>query len=153
MYATFSDCAVRYPVISKWSPSIISDVNSNLIYYAEKELDGRLASHFTVPFSDTPPTISDLTIDHVYLKMLRSRDLEKASEFEKVFEARIKRIKEGEEYIFTGSGTTNAPVAPGGEIWSNTKDYYPVHSVLGNDSQYAGFDPDLIDDEEGFRDE
>jgi len=151
MYTTFSDCSVRYPILSKWNPSSVSAVNSDLIYYAEKEIDGRLASHFTVPFSDTPPTVSDLSIDYVYLKMLRSRDLEKAVEFEKVFEARIKRLKEGEEYIFTGSGTTITPAAPGVTVWSNTKDYYPVHSIL--DADLSSFDPDMIDDEEDLRDD
>jgi len=151
MYATYSDCSVRYPILSKWNPSSVSAVNSDLVYYAEKEIDGRLASHFAVPFTDVPPTISDLTIDYVYLKMLRSRDLDKAAEFEKILDARIERLKEGEEYIFTESGTTIAPAGASDGVWSNTKDYYPVHSILDADSPYAGFDSDMIDDEEDIR--
>ncbi len=152
MYITYSDCTIRYPILKKWHDENITMVNSDLIFYGEKELDGRLASHFTVPFSDTPSLIKDLAIDLVYLKSLISRDLEKATEFEKFFNSRIDRLKTGEEYLVTDSGTNIAPAASGTSIWSNTEDYHSVHSMLDAESEYTMISSEQLDAEENERD-
>lgn len=132
MYAGYEDVIARYPMMKEIAPSPAA-VNSDFIYYAEIEINSRFASHFTVPFGGTHPTIKDLTIDLAYYRMQRIKDPEKAEKIHKAIIGRIDDIKAGKEYIYTGSGTTIAPTLSGrtGEIWSTDMDYHPVHSMLG----------------------
>ena len=150
MYITFEECIERYPVLSKWAQTD-SQVSSGLIYYAEIELNSKLASHFSVPFSGSHPTVKDLTIDLSYIKALRGRDTEKAENLEKGFLERIKRIKSGEEYIYTDSGTAIAPSAGGAGLWSNTKDYNPTHTMLDAESEFTMVDSSDLYNEENLR--
>ena len=74
MYITYADLVARYPVIeTKYTKD--SEVNSHLIYWAEHELNSRLSSHFSVPFSAAHPTVKDLAIDLSYYRPLLSIDL------------------------------------------------------------------------------
>ena len=148
-YINYEDVIARYPVLKTWGKSE-TEVTSDLIYYAEMELNGRLAGHFSVPFSDSYPTVKDLAIDLCYYKALITKDPEKAEKIHDAIIGRIDDINEGKEYIYTGSGT----IVPSGaeqEIWSPLLDYYPVHTMLDAESPFTYIDPDLIDDLEDER--
>ena len=126
-YITYSELITRYAALSTSSET---NVNSDLIYYAEVELNGRLASCFTVPFAVAHPTVKDLTMDLAYYKNLRTKDPDKAEKLRKYIDGRIDNIKDGKEYIYTASGTLE-PVDSGiADIWSTTENYHPVHSML-----------------------
>jgi hypothetical protein len=148
MYITYAELVQRYDVIASWGGSE-AVVNSALIYYAEMELHSRLASHYSVPFSAAHPTVKDLALDLAYLKALRTRDPQRAKEIEAAVLGRIEAIKSGKEYIYTGSGTVMLPEGAGGEIWSTTRDYHPVHSLL--DPEEEVIDEDRLDAEEDER--
>lgn len=151
MYVTYSDCVARYPALKQWHDENETMVNSYLIHHAEQEINGRLAPVYTVPFSDNVETVKDLCIDLVYLKGLYSRDYEAAELLEKAFNKRIERILDGKEAIITTTGVILDVDLEGLDIWSNTKDYHPVHSMLDADSPYTGIDSDLLDAEEDER--
>ncbi len=148
-YVDYEDVIARYSVLKTWGKSE-SEVTSDLIYYAEMELNGRLASHFSVPFSDSHPTVKDLTIDLCYYKALIIKDPEKAEKIHDAIIGRIDAIKEGKEYIYTGSGTV-IPSGAGQEIWSPGMDFHPVHSMLDAESPFTQIDSALIEDLEDER--
>jgi len=145
-YITYTELTNRYQVITTWntSESIVTD---DLIYYAEVELNGRLASHFTVPFAAAHPTVKDLTMDMAYYKALVTKDPEKAEKIHDVVIGRIEKIKKGEEYIYTGSGTTILPTGAGEEIWSSTEDYHPVHSMFDAEDPLTRISSEQLYDE------
>lgn len=148
-YVDYEDVIARYSVLKTWGKSE-SEVTSDLIYYAEMELNGRLASHFSVPFSVAHPTIKDLTIDLCYYKALITKDPEKAELIHDAVIGRIDDIKEGKEYIYTGSGTV-IPAGASQEIWSPIMDFHPVHSMLDAESPFTQIDSALIEDLEDER--
>lgn len=145
-YASYAEAIARYPLLGTWSQTNVED---DLLNYATVELNGLMASHFLVPFAGAHPTVKDLTIDLAYYRSIRTKDPKKAKEMRKDILGRIRDIKDGEEYIYTGSGTTISPSGGGGEIWSSTQDYHPVHSML--DAEDEVIDEDRIDDEEDER--
>jgi hypothetical protein len=152
MYITYSDVSLRYPIIKTWiseSPILANDI----ITYAEHELNSRLSTHYSVPFSAAHPTVKDLCIDLSYLRTLRNRDTKQAGVLKKYIDERIENLKTGKEYIMTDSYTYIEPDATKGnqEIWSTVMDYHPVHSMLDADNAYTNIDSNRIQDEEDER--
>ena len=143
-YITYQELINRYSVIATWNGSE-SIVNSDLIYYACVELDGRLASHFSVPFDGNPPTIKDISMDLAYCKALMNNSPTKGEACHDVIIKRIEGIKAGEELIYTGSGTVISPTGADGEVWSTNMDYHPVHSMLDQESEYTQIDSSYLD--------
>ena len=143
-YITYQELINRYSSIATWNMSQ-SIVNSDLIYYAEIELNSRLGTHFTVPFATAYPTIKDLTLDLAFYKALRTKDPKKANEIRKAVLGRIEDIKAGKEFIYTGSGTLEA--SGGVEIWSTTEDYHPVHSMLDAEDPLTDISSERLYDE------
>ena len=134
-YADYEDLILRYPVLENWGEIYEMDVNSALIYYAEVELNGRLASHFTVPFSGTPPTVRDLTIDLSYYRTIRTTDVDKAETLHDTVMGRIQDIKDGKEFIYTGSGTVIKPDESVSQetVWSSTGSWHPTFGMSDYD--------------------
>lgn len=150
MYINYSDVIQRYPLLKTWSGN--SPMLNDEIGYAEKELNGRLATHFSVPFSGAHPTIKDLSIDLTYYRTLRLRDPDKAAKFKDDIIGRINDIKNGDEYIYTDSNTTITANATGAsEIWSNLEDYHPTFSMLDADNAYSMVDSARLEAEEDER--
>jgi hypothetical protein len=150
-YITYGELLSRYPIVKRWHDGQASMVNSFCIFYAEKQLDSLLGTHFSVPFSAAHPTIKDLTFDICYYRILLDSDPTKAADFYTIILDRIDGIKNGDEYILTDSGTI-APDAAGLEVKSNTEDYHPVHSMLDADSIYTQVSSAQLYDEEDARD-
>ena len=150
-YATFEEVVLRYPIVSTWAVSS-DDIKSNLLIYSDIELNSALSPEFTVPFSDTPPIIRDLSIDMSYLKLLMRQDIEKAVCFKEFLYNRIKQIKAGEVGIVTDSGTViEATKGFTFGIWSTTMDYNPTESMLPEYSPYTMVDSNYIEHLEDIR--
>lgn len=150
MYITYADLVARYPVIeTKYAKD--SEVNSHLIYWAEHELNSRLSSHFSVPFSAAHPTVKDLAIDLSYYRPLLSIDPDKAEKFKAAIIGRIDDIKAGNEYIYTDSHTVIAAEGSDDEIWSSTMGYHPTHGMLDTESEYTHVDSNRLYNEESER--
>jgi len=140
-------------MLATWSDSCDTVTNDTMVY-AEHELNSLMATHFSVPFGGSHPTIKDLTMDLVYYKTMVVKDPEKAEQIKDAVLGRIDRIKAGEEYIITDSYTTITPDASiaGGEVWSTNQEFHPVFSMLDAESEFSIIDEDRIDEEENERD-
>lgn len=149
-YISYDELLIRYPLVKTWSEKE-SHVESYMIYYAERMTDALLAPGFSVPFSAGHATIKDLTFDICKYRVLVDQDAKKAVELYKMIEDRAKRLVAGHEHIITDSGTL-APSGGATEIWSNTKDYHPIHTVLDEDSPYTMIDSSQLYDLENERD-
>ena len=149
-YVNYDEVVARYPLLESWGKSQ-TEVNSDLIHYAEVELNSKLGSKFSVPFSDAHPTVKDLTIDLCYYRALRTKDPDKALKLHEIFLGRIDDILSGKEVLYTDSGTIIEADGAEQEVWSNNLDYYPTHTMLDPESEYTQIDPDLIDDLEDER--
>jgi len=150
MYITYANVLERYPMLKTWAAN--SPFLNNDIDYAEKQLNGMLATHFSTPFSGAHPTIKDIAIDLVYYRSLILKDPEQAAKIKKFIDNRIMGLKKGDEYIWTDSNTTIGPSATlNDEVWTNVEDYYPTFSMLDPESTYSQIDPDRLDAEEDER--
>ena len=142
MYIAYEDLVARHSIMKTWGKSP-TEVNSDLIYYAEAELNGMLASSFVVPFDAPHPTIKDLAIDLTYCKALFTKDPKVAIQYKKEIILRIENIKKGVENIYTGSGTMILPTITENMPWSSSENYLSTHTMLGAEDD--GVDPDLLD--------
>ncbi len=150
MYITYADLVLRYDVLKTWADSD-AEVNSGLIFFAEMEFNGLMASHFSVPFSAAHPTVMDICMDLAYYKSLVTKDPKKALEVKEAITGRIDQIKEGKEYIYTGSGTTIVPSGRGDSVWSPYQDYHPVFSMLDAENVYSEVSSELLEELEDER--
>lgn len=150
MYITYANVLERYPMLKTWAAN--SPMLNNDITYAEYEINSRLATHFSTPFSGAHPTVKDICIDLVYYRSLKIKDPDQAAKVQEMIMGRINGIKNGDEYIYTDSGTTIEPDdTKAGEVWSNLEDYHPTFSMLDADDPVSDIDPDRLDDEEDER--
>ena len=136
-YITYQELLTRYPQFKSWHEGNESLVNSFAIYYAESELNARLAPAFSVPFSPAPSVIKDLTFDLTYAKMMRSLN---PDDYTKLYDSVVERIQnfvDGVEIIVTDSGTQMQATFPSAEIWSSTMDFHATHSMLDAESEYT----------------
>jgi len=149
MYVLHAEVIARYPLLDTWGFTE-TQVNSDLIFYAEQELNGRLGGRFTVPFTPAHPTVKDLTIDLCYDRVLKTKDPDKSKYFHDLLMARIQRIIDGEEFIYTDSGTLESTEQTD-DIWSTDMDYLPTHTMLDPESAYTQVDSSLMYDLEDER--
>ena len=78
-------------------------------------------------------------------------DHEKADAMHDAFLKRIERIKAGEEFIITDSGTNIGPQDAAAAVWSSTENYHPTHSMLDAANPYTMVDSAMLDAEEDKR--
>ena len=143
-YASYDDLVLRYPAASKWGATE-AQVNSGMIHYAEIHLNSMLASHFSVPFAGSHPTIVDLTIDLAYARGMITRDPKGAKAVMELVDKRIDNLKAGKEYLYTGSGTTIYATGGGASIWSSTMDYHQTHSMLDTENAHTMISSDYLE--------
>jgi hypothetical protein len=142
-YVTTSDFLVRYPIGQSWHEGSHTMVESHLIYFSEYAIDAALAAGFPTPFSVAYPTVKDLVFEDCLIRVIKDKDPEKAKMMQDALWERIQRIIDGEESIMTPTGPLS-PSGPGVEIWSNTMEYHPTHSMLDpGDSPYTRVSSEL----------
>lgn len=79
-YATWEQLVRRYPAAAKASSD--QDMSDAYIAPAEAEVDSRLASRYTVPFTTVPDLVRSLTIDVAYYKLtIRSDESKRLGEY------------------------------------------------------------------------
>lgn len=121
----WQDCTARYPELADLRDATQAD--SNYVMYAIAEVNARLSSKFTVPFSDNNLTAKDLAIDLTYSKIYRFKDPDKAAAVNSYVSVFIGDLIEGRAAMITSSGDVIDSV--GGTIYSTTQDYHPVHGM------------------------
>lgn len=126
-YIDWGDVVAMYPQVGR---SDIANVNSYHITFAEAEVDGLLAGHFSVPFSHTNLTVKELAIDAAYMRLGIARD-KGYDDIKERFDNRIKRLVSGSEMMLVSSSNGYiATVDRTSVAWSSTEDYSPTFNML-----------------------
>lgn len=139
-YATFEELLLRDSTYHDYSPE---SVNSGTIYFAERDVEARLAQGYTVPFTAAHPTVKDLTLMESLWRL--ERDLSRKTQMREELDARYGRLLSGTEILMTGSGGL-APSGAALEPWSPLTDYKPTFDTRAPEDQRI--DPDRQDAEE-----
>lgn len=119
------DVIQRYPKVSDISSA--GGIDIAWVNPAINELESRLSSQFTVPFSDNNMTAKDLAIDLTYCRIQMSRNSDISESVCKRVDERIKDLLEGKTFMVTSGGTSlerSTQLA-----WSTTQDYNPVFGM------------------------
>jgi hypothetical protein len=143
-YTNYDEVMIRYPLIKTWSDKQ-SHVESHLVYHAENQIDAMLSPAFSTPFSAAHGTVKELSQDYCKYLVLVDQDQDRAKIIFDLIAARIEKLINGEAQIVTSSGTLPQTGA-GAEIWSNTKDYYPTHSMLDESAPETRVDSSMLSD-------
>lgn len=139
----------RYPAFTINS---FTNVNSDILFYAAREVEGNLSRAFTVPFSDNHPTVKDLVIEAAWVRYNRMNEPKIGEKLNKQLKERFERIVNGEEQIITTSGDFLQRTFQDRDIPESTvEDYHPTHSMLGADHEYTRIDSSYIEDLENER--
>ena len=97
------------------------------IVYSEAFVDGVLANHYTIPFSNNNMIIRDLTIDYCYWRAARFK-FEDATQVKSAFFDTVKMIKNGHVQMIDEAGNIIPQVKQAVGLFSNTMSY---HSSFG----------------------
>jgi len=125
-YCTVDQVAQRFPRVTDVRSYPVT-VDSGYIYYAEAELDRRLAPYFTTPFSSNNVTAADLSIDMSYAKIIIYDDPDKYAAIMGRVDTVIGDLIAGTAAMQTSSGDLILS-STGNAAWSNTASY---HSAFG----------------------
>lgn len=145
MLINWRDVNIRYPETLKIADATQAD--SSWVPYAIRELEARLSTAFTTPFSDNNMTAKDLTIDLAFAKVYRYKDNEKAAAVSSYVASQIADLIHGKMSMITDTGE----VIQGsiGTMYSTTEKY---HSVFGmSPVEYSVVSSQEIWDEESAR--
>lgn len=144
-YAVFSsDVHNRYPRTLTDSRAAAT-LEAAYLVPAEAEVDARLGSRFTVPFSSNNITVKDLVIDMTMLRMGTYK--ERDEQLRKDVDARIKALLDGTMIMVDSAGAALAYPASG--VINTTADYHPTFGM--GDILDMEVDDERIDDEENAR--
>lgn len=150
-YATAQQVIDRYNELDDVSSGGGFDtISSHYLPFAEAEIDSRLGSVFTTPFSSNNLTVVDLTIDTVYVKAANLK-FEEREVIQKSIDARIQRLCDGKDQLLvqTDSGDIINVGAGSSVAWSNTKGY---HATFGmSDIEDVEIDDTILSDEANQR--
>lgn len=144
-YVDWDDITLRHPSINNVGGA--SEIGSAYIGYVEFEIDGMLASHFTVPFSNNNVTIKDLCIDRVYAKAGNLK-IKEVNMLNADIMATIDRLKMGSQVMMNTAGEAIFP-SIGDTIFSTTEDYNPVFGM--GPTEFFEVDSEQVYDEEQAR--
>lgn len=121
----WNDVTARYPELANIRDATQAD--SGYVQYAIGELNAKLASRFTVPFSDNNLTAKDLAIDLTFAKLYRYKDAEKAAAVGSYVGQFIGELVAGRASMLTTSGDVIDGI--GGTVYGTTQTYHPVFGM------------------------
>lgn len=127
MVIVWSDALLRYPELAKL-PDVNSASTFAMVRLGEGYVSGRLASKYTVPFSNNNVTAQDLVIDAIFVQQHLSRQPEKAKTIKEYLDERIAALLDGSANMITTSGSI-AGTLVGEAIWSSTQNYHPTFGM------------------------
>lgn len=105
-----------------------SDIGSAYLLGAEYEIDARLATLYSVPFTPCPPVVQDLCTDLTYYKMTMRQETSKS--VKEYIDERIKAILGGSMSLVNSGGVLVGTIAGVGPYYSSEGD----HSSFGPDA-------------------
>jgi hypothetical protein len=124
-YIDWEDVIDRYPELNTLGGS--DQLSSAYIVYSEAFVDGVLANHYTIPFSNNNMIIRDLSIDYCYWRAARFK-FDDATQVKSSFFETIDMIKKGHVQMIDEAGTLIPQVKQKIGLFSTTQSY---HSSFG----------------------
>jgi len=146
-YIDWEDVIDRYPELNTLGGA--DQLSSAYIVYSEAFVDGVLANHYTLPFSNNNMIVRDLSIDHCYWRAARFKFADAIDVKSSFFET-VDMIKNGQIQMIDQAGTIIQQVRHNIGIYSNTQSY---HSSFGmRPSEEWEIDEDNVDNERALVD-
>ena len=138
-YAAYSDLLARY---RKFAEDIgdSSAAMSTWITPAEREIEGRLAEKFSLPFASTPTVVKTLILDTAMVHWLASRDPERATALREMIDAQLTRITEGKEGIVLSATETIFATEGAGVVYHTQSGFKPVFDMRDSIDQHVDSD-------------
>ena len=124
-YIDWDDVVDRYPELNTLGGA--DELSSSYIVYSEAFVDGVLANHYTIPFSNNNMIIRDLSIDYCYWRAARFK-FDDATQVKSSFFETVKMIKDGNVVMIDDAGTVIEQTKKQIGIYSSTQSY---HSAFG----------------------
>lgn len=124
-YINWDDVIDRFPELNTLGGA--DELSSSHIVYAEAFVDGALATHYTVPFSNNNMIVKDLAIDVCYWRAARFK-FEDATSVKSAFFQTVDLIKDGHVKMIDASGTLIPQIQIQSGLISNVQSY---HSAFG----------------------
>lgn len=127
-YIAWDSVTNRYADAAKIAGA--SEIGSAYLLGAEYEIDARLASLYTTPFTPCPPVVQELCIDLTYYKMTMRQETSKS--IKAYIDERLKAILDGSMALVNSGGAVLGTLTGVGPYYSSEGD----HSSFGPDSPY-----------------
>lgn len=102
-YTDWSNVTGRYGSAATKGDS--NDLGNYYVQGAEAELDAALAKRYTLPFTPTPPLLTDLATDMAYYRMIWM-DKERGPLLKEFIDSRLKGLIDGTLILTNSAGTT-----------------------------------------------
>ena len=141
-YIDWEDVIDRYPTLNTLGGA--DELSSSYIVYSEAFVDGVLANHYTIPFSNNNMIIRDLCIDQVYWRAARFK-LDDAIGVKSSFFETIGMIKDGQIVMIDEDGTIIEQTKKKIGLHSTTESYHSSFGMRTPDRWHI--DEDLLADE------
>jgi len=138
----WADVQQRYPDARNVEATLGNSVH---IFYAEAELNSRLAVGFTTPFSSSNVTARDLCMDLIYGRLMKFSNPERAQKVLDNIDARCNDLLNGKQDMVLIDGTLVHSSAVANGVWSSNENYSPTFDMT--DAQDQEIDPDRQQDE------
>ncbi len=124
-YIEWDDVIDRYPELNTLGGA--DELSSSYIVYSEAFVDGVLANHYTIPFSNNNMIIRDLSIDYCYWRAARFK-FDDATAVKSAFFDTVGMIKNGQVVMIDDAGTIIEQTKKKIGLFSTTESY---HSAFG----------------------
>ncbi len=141
-YINWEDVIDRYRELNTLGGA--DELSSSYIVYAEAFVDGVLANHYTVPFSNNNMIVKDLAIDYCYWRAARFK-FEDATAVKSAFFDTVGLIKDGQLVMIDQAGTIIEQVKKKIGLHSTTESYHSAFGLRGDVEWHI--DEDQISDE------
>ena len=154
-YSTVSDLYFLAPEVGSLTALASADV-AGFGGKAQEWVDAKVAKLYTLPFATTPKPLQSITEDialyYLYRRLYTSERFNDSPWPDRYKEAMtmLDLIASGDLTLVSSDGSVVAGRTDIVEVWSNTMNYAPTFSELGQYDQVR--DPDKLDNEADRRD-
>jgi len=141
-YINWEDVIDRYPELNTLGGA--DTLSSAYIVYSEAFVDGILANHYTIPFSNNNMIIRDLSIDYTYWRAARFK-FDDATSVKSAFFETIGMVKDGQVVMIDDTGAVIEQTKKKIGLYSSTESYHSSFGMRPDTEWHV--DEDMISDE------
>lgn len=126
-YLSWAAVLARYAEFDKLPNVSSTSVQDAMMDMAEAELNSRLASRYTAPFSSNNMTAISIGVDVLYVQNQLTRQPEKAKALMGSVDSRIAALLDGSASMIDSTGTVLD--VSGTVVWSSSENYPPTFGM------------------------